>query len=55
MEILRRVGEEGVEENTGLGLGDKEGDNREDSSSLEDRLAGVDLGRAVMMNYVCVS
>lgn len=32
-----------MEENTGLGLGDKEGDNREDSSSLEDRLAGVDL------------
>ena len=40
MEMLRRVEEESVREDTGLEEGEEEGD----SQSMEERLAGLDLG-----------
>lgn len=50
MEILRRLEEEGMEENTGQELGEEDS-----GGSLEERLAGLDLGRAVwqLSVYAC--
>ena len=48
MEMLRRVEEESVREDAGLEEGEEEGD----SQSLEERLAGLDLGVIYTHYYV---